>query len=321
MSNPNLISLDAQLLTDLQGYFARQPAKHYPTEQLLDYLAGIDHAPWATFDQGKAITARHLSRLLQPYGIKSKNLWQAGVVAKGYRVADFKDAFAKVVADNLADNPSGIAHNLADNLADKVVDKVNVADNLADNPSGIADNLADNLAANVAAREPVILDATRHQIHQLGEHLTRGYEATGNPFSHASKSEIQQWRDLSTLMRKAAESIDSFTTTTRPTLTLIQGGASSVADSEVAALMAADKAAAIAARKRRMTAPAPVQAKKSQWQPPKGWIWNHQTQCYEPPKPPVQPDPSIILQPIEMSPNLKYQPGRGLIAIDPQETA
>ncbi|MDQ5908651.1 MAG: hypothetical protein QG599_743, partial [Pseudomonadota bacterium] len=168
-----------------------------------------------------------------------------------------------------------------------------------------------------------VLDATRHQIHQLGEHLTRGYEATGNPFSHARPSEIQQWRDLADLMRKAAESIDSLTTITRPTLTLIQGGASSVADSDVAALMAADAVAAIAARKRMMTAPVqpPVQAKKSQWPPPKGWIWNHQTECYEPPKPKVQPDPSVILQPLQMSPNLKYQPGHGLVAIDPQETA
>ncbi|MDQ5908787.1 MAG: hypothetical protein QG599_880 [Pseudomonadota bacterium] len=299
MSNPNLISLDAQLLTDLQRYFARQPAKHYPTEQLLDYLAGIDHAPRATFDQGKgkAITARHLARLLQPYGIVSKTIRiSATATPKCYRVADFKEAFAKVVADR--------SPVVAANVADNVVDKIDVSDNVLD----VADN---------------VLDATRHQIHQLGEHLTRGYEATGNPFSHASSSEIQQWRDLADLMRKAAESIDSFTVTTRPTLTLIQGGKSSVADSDVAALMAADAVAAIAARKRRMTAPVqpPVQAKKSQWPPPKGWVWNHQTECYEPPKPKVQPDPSVIRQPIEMSPNLKYQPGRGLIAIDPQETA
>jgi len=93
------------------------------------------------------------------------------------------------------------------NVADSDVAGRNVADNVLD------------VAANV-------LDATRHQIHQLGEHLMRGYEATGNPFSKARPSEIQQWRDLADLMRKAVESIDSFTTTTRPTLTLIQGGAS-----------------------------------------------------------------------------------------------
>jgi len=67
---------------------------------------------------------------------------------------------------------------------------------------------------------------------------------------------------------------------------------------------------------------APVQAKpKPKWPPPKGWVWNHQTECYEPPKPKPQPDPSVILQPLQMSPNLKYQPGHGLVAIDPQETA
>ena len=67
------------------------------------------------------------------------------------------------------------------------------------------------------------LDATRHQLHQLGERLMRGYKSTGNPFSHACESEIQQWNDLADLMRQAAESIQSFTTPQRPTLTLIQG--------------------------------------------------------------------------------------------------
>ena len=161
MSNTKPNSLDAQLLIDLQRYFAEQPATHYPTEQLLNYLAGIHAAPWATFNQGKPITARHLARLLQPYGIKPRNLWQAGAVAKGYKVTDFADAFADSIADNLAD--------VADNLADKVVDKVNVADNLADNladnPSGIADNLADNpsgIAANVVTMTRTAVTTTDH---------------------------------------------------------------------------------------------------------------------------------------------------------------
>ena len=120
---------------------------------------------------GEPITARHLARLLQPYGIVSKNIRIGNTVPKCYRVDDFKDAFAKVVADksvadNVADNVADIVeNNVADNdvaansgdVADKSGDvAANVADNLAD--SGIADNLADSgiadksddVAANVA---------------------------------------------------------------------------------------------------------------------------------------------------------------------------
>lgn len=88
-------SLGVQLLADLHRYFADRTAESYPTEQLLRYLTAIDDASWSTFAKGKAMTPRHLARLLQPYGIKSKNLWQAGAVAKGYEVADFADAFAR----------------------------------------------------------------------------------------------------------------------------------------------------------------------------------------------------------------------------------
>lgn len=112
MSNAKPSSLDAQLLTDLQGYFARQQAKHYPTEQLLDYLAAIDSAPWATFAQGKVITARHLARLLQPYGIFPKTIRFTDGLAKGYMGADFADAFARSF------------------VTDKVVDKVDVTDRI-----------------------------------------------------------------------------------------------------------------------------------------------------------------------------------------------
>ena len=104
MSNAKPSSLDARLLTDLHRFLATQTAKHIPTEQLLDYLAGIDAAPWATLVQGKAITARHLARLLQPHGIFPKTIRFTDGLAKGYTVADFADAFARsFVTDKVAD--------------------------------------------------------------------------------------------------------------------------------------------------------------------------------------------------------------------------
>lgn len=88
-------SLGVQLLTDLHRFFSERTADSYPTTQLLTYLTGIDDAPWATFAKGKAMTPRHLSRLLQPYAILPRPIRLGETVAKGYRVADFKDACAR----------------------------------------------------------------------------------------------------------------------------------------------------------------------------------------------------------------------------------
>ena len=129
MSNAKPSSLTRQLLTDLQGYFTRQQAKHSPTEQLLDYLAAIDSAPWATFAQGKPITARHLARLLQPYGIAPKTIRFADGLAKGYTGADFADAFARSF------------------VTDKVVDKVDVTDRI------------ESAKVDVTDRRPVLADS------------------------------------------------------------------------------------------------------------------------------------------------------------------
>ena len=148
MSNAKPSSLDAQLLTDLHRFFAAQTtAKHIPTEQLLNYLAAIENAPWATFDQGKPITARHLARLLQPYGLVPKTIRFMGGLAKGYTGADFADAFS---------------HSF---VTDKVVDKVDVTDRIESAKGDVTDRrpvLADSGAtdSNVTDKAADIVDVT-----------------------------------------------------------------------------------------------------------------------------------------------------------------
>lgn len=88
--------LGVQLLTDLEQYFAARPAmQHHATTDILIYLTGIDDAPWVTFAKGKGMTARHLSRLLKPYGIIPQTIRVSATTAKGYTVTDFRDAFAR----------------------------------------------------------------------------------------------------------------------------------------------------------------------------------------------------------------------------------
>jgi len=89
-----------QLLSDLRRYFDGGNSTSYPTTALLQFLNEIDDAPWPTLAKGKPMTARHLSRLLSPYGILPKNIRVGNTVPKGYDVADFADAFSRYLPDN-----------------------------------------------------------------------------------------------------------------------------------------------------------------------------------------------------------------------------
>jgi hypothetical protein len=88
--------IGVQLLADLRRYFDSGNATSYPTTTLLQHLTEIDEAPWATYTKGKPMTARHLARILHPYGILPKTIRVSEKsTAKGYYVADFADAFAR----------------------------------------------------------------------------------------------------------------------------------------------------------------------------------------------------------------------------------
>jgi hypothetical protein len=264
MSNAQPSSLDAQLLTDLQGYFARQQVKCYPTEQLLDYLAGIDNAPWATFANGKAITARHLARLLQPYGIVPKNIRvSATSTPKGYKAGDFDAAFTQL---------KGLPPTVADHVADK---KVMENNNVAANDIERAD-----VAATVADRKLVVAATVAANLNNLVNVADNDVAAT--------------------VADKVADIVG--VTDRKPVV--------------------ADHVVDMAARKRVVAAPVPVKPARK-WPPPKGWAWNHQTGCYEPPKPSVEApmDQELIRQTLYVSPSLKYRPGYGLVALHETEIA
>jgi len=90
-------SLGVQLLADLRRYFDGATTGSYSTESLLQYLCGIQDAPWPAYAKGKPMTARHLARLLHPYKILPRSVRpdDTGKTPKGYHVKDFQDAFAR----------------------------------------------------------------------------------------------------------------------------------------------------------------------------------------------------------------------------------
>jgi hypothetical protein len=67
-------------------------------EEIIDGLCRVPESPWRHFHgHGNAITDRDLSRLLKPYGIRSKDVWVDSRSAKGYAADDLRDAWERYV--------------------------------------------------------------------------------------------------------------------------------------------------------------------------------------------------------------------------------
>lgn len=95
-SGESKCSRSNELLRDLQTVFGSEGKMR--TEEILDALRGLPESLWLHFHaHGEAITDRDLSRLLRPYGIRSKDIWVENRSAKGYAADDLQDAWERYV--------------------------------------------------------------------------------------------------------------------------------------------------------------------------------------------------------------------------------
>lgn len=104
-AEPDEASLGTRLLTDIKTAFDKEEADKLSTEDLLAHLGDDEEAPWADW-QGKGLTARALSRLLTPYGIRSRTVRLAdGRTPKGYVRETFTDAWDRYIGPENATPP------------------------------------------------------------------------------------------------------------------------------------------------------------------------------------------------------------------------
>ncbi len=82
------------------------------TAALLDGLNGLEESPWADWF-GKPLTPRGLSKLLEPYGMSSKDVKVDKKSRKGFQHKDFESAWARYLTSKtrLRDNPHSNAEN------------------------------------------------------------------------------------------------------------------------------------------------------------------------------------------------------------------
>jgi len=103
-------SIGAQLLSDIQEVFAGMwplspdgeralSIERIFSRKLVECLYAMNDRPWAEANRGKPITENWLARHLKRFGVHPTTLRIGTDRAKGYKKADFTDAFDRYVAD------------------------------------------------------------------------------------------------------------------------------------------------------------------------------------------------------------------------------
>lgn len=89
-------SLGVRLLTDLRQVFGADNAMF--TITILEALTKIEESPWGDL-KGKPIDARKLARMLNTYGVTSKQVRVGAATAKGYTREDLFDPWTRYLGD------------------------------------------------------------------------------------------------------------------------------------------------------------------------------------------------------------------------------
>jgi hypothetical protein len=86
----------AELLADARRAFDAGKLPEMTTKTFISALCDDPERPWASYAKGEPITDRQLAKLLRPFGIVSVTVHPLGAPhAKGYRRADFEDAWGR----------------------------------------------------------------------------------------------------------------------------------------------------------------------------------------------------------------------------------
>lgn len=83
------------LLQDIKEILDQKCRDSIHSTDLVEALVDLEERPWREWRRGKPITTNSLSRLLKPYGIKSKQLRIGTTNKNGYRRSEFEDAWSR----------------------------------------------------------------------------------------------------------------------------------------------------------------------------------------------------------------------------------
>jgi putative DNA primase/helicase len=92
-------STGAELLTDIRNIFDAKSFLKISFKDLLAKLIDDDELSWSTYNRGKPITARQITKRLIAFGIKSKAIRLGNDVSKGFDLDQFAEAFARYLPE------------------------------------------------------------------------------------------------------------------------------------------------------------------------------------------------------------------------------
>jgi hypothetical protein len=85
----------ALLLSDIKAIFEKAQSKRIASAEICAKLGDIEEHPWPEWRNGQPITVRQLARLLEPLGIRPKQLRMGEANVRGYELDDFADGFSR----------------------------------------------------------------------------------------------------------------------------------------------------------------------------------------------------------------------------------
>jgi putative DNA primase/helicase len=99
-------SAGVALLRDIKTMFDGSTLDYLTSKAIVANLVEDPERPWAEWSRGKPITEKGVAQLLHEYFIFSRNVGPEGSQAKGYRKADFNDAWSRYEDPKKEDTPS-----------------------------------------------------------------------------------------------------------------------------------------------------------------------------------------------------------------------
>lgn len=85
----------ALLLSDIKAIFDKAQAIRMSSAEICLKLQDIEEHPWPEWRNGQPITVRQLARLLEPLGVRPKQLRMGEANVRGYELEDFADGFSR----------------------------------------------------------------------------------------------------------------------------------------------------------------------------------------------------------------------------------
>jgi putative DNA primase/helicase len=93
------MTVGTELLSDIQEVLNSKGGDRISTKGLIEALCEDDEKPWSTYNRGKQLSPRQLSKRLNEYGIQSSTIRIGYGTAKGYMKEQFDEVFNRYLPD------------------------------------------------------------------------------------------------------------------------------------------------------------------------------------------------------------------------------